>query len=287
MLQSQWIPSKISIVFCGTKSGEICDWIVNTYILDRKMQTANGLLVHAGMLGALEDTCGGGKPSAFDLIDQHLQHCNPLEVVLCGHSLGGGYAIITAAHLIAQGLHVSHVLQFGSPSTILTRQEPEARQLQSKLAQRTTAIVYRNDIVPRSLGRCLHRWTREHIPKFREQEQKDTSIWKAPIKWVFGKTGDVLLGQLLQHLKDIEARGDHVEHYRTTGRIVVFMSFKSVFVSTPGSAAHGDQLLGDLCTLSNLAQLTDDHSMSNYKTAAAFLFEQEWAAQNSGGGLFG
>jgi hypothetical protein len=62
---------------------------------------------------------------------------NPTDkVILCGHSLGAGYAIISAAHLIANGVAISAVRSLGGPQVVVAGQA--AHPVWKKLDEVTT-----------------------------------------------------------------------------------------------------------------------------------------------------
>jgi hypothetical protein len=136
------------------------DWTVNFGVIGRKMSSANGLCVHGGMLTALEDP----RVQSMELITMTLRrmHPRPRKVSLCGHSLGGGYAVVVGAHLFQKLLPLSRIITFGSPQVICSGQE--SNPIWKKMHQAATTLIYRNDIVPRSCGNCARNWMFELVP---------------------------------------------------------------------------------------------------------------------------
>jgi hypothetical protein len=59
---------------------------------------------------------------------------------MCGHSLGGGYALIAAAHLLTQQFPVTSVQNFGAPQVIGSGQEEHPAW--QKLNDITTTLVH-------------------------------------------------------------------------------------------------------------------------------------------------
>jgi hypothetical protein len=86
------------LLFLGTEVTSPRDWICNFGFTPREMMSANNLVVHGGMLTELENP---DVPVLKDLTAK-LQKLPLLpaipfdDIVVCGHSLGGGYATIAA-----------------------------------------------------------------------------------------------------------------------------------------------------------------------------------------------
>jgi hypothetical protein len=105
------------VVFRGTIMTDIFEWFRNLDVTPR--ETSHGLFVHGGMLSALEHRA---SPVLASLTNQ-LSELGVKEVVLTGHSLGGGYAVISAAHLLSHGIPVKKVITFGSPQIVADQQD--------------------------------------------------------------------------------------------------------------------------------------------------------------------
>ena len=77
--------------------------------------------VHNGISGGLQHKPPDGK-SVLDELEECLGSVsvqNAKEVILCGHSLGGGYAILAALFLLYRGFHVTQVVTFGAPQVLV------------------------------------------------------------------------------------------------------------------------------------------------------------------------
>jgi hypothetical protein len=128
------------VVFRGTIMTDIFEWIRNLDVTPR--ETSHGLVVHGGMLSALEHRA---SPVLASLTKQ-LSELGVKEVVLTGHSLGGGYAVISAAHLLAHGIPVNKVITFGSPQVVADQQDDnELWQQVSRL--QVNKVVHLYDIL--------------------------------------------------------------------------------------------------------------------------------------------
>jgi hypothetical protein len=90
---------QLYLVFRGTK--DPFDWRVNIGLTLTSMPSAGGLKVHGGMLAALQDVSANRRTLLARLAEQ-LRGCG--SIIVTGHSLGGGYAVIAAAHFLQLGL---------------------------------------------------------------------------------------------------------------------------------------------------------------------------------------
>jgi len=121
--------SRVYVVFKGTSS--LVDGVVDANFMPDKHEC--GLQVAGGMLLALKQHVFKNLPTGVD-------------VVLCGHSLGGAYAIITALELLWRGVNVLSVVTFGAPQVI----KPDASlQIFERLTSVSSLYVNAWDIVPR------------------------------------------------------------------------------------------------------------------------------------------
>ncbi|CAK9074738.1 unnamed protein product [Durusdinium trenchii] len=109
--------------------------------------------VHNGISGGLQHKPPDGK-SVLDELEECLGSVsvqNAKEVILCGHSLGGGYAILAALFLLYRGFRVTQVVTFGAPQVLVPDMgSPGCRWLD----EITTLYVNAWDPVPR-LPACL------------------------------------------------------------------------------------------------------------------------------------
>ena len=144
------------LVFRGTK--DPFDWTKNIAVTAIPMASADGLVVHGGMLAGLLDVSPG--TAVLDSLTAELQ--GVAGVVVCGHSLGGGYALIAAAHFLGQGLPVSKIFTYGSPFVLNKGQD--GHPIWQQLHERATGLVYNCDIVPRTLSPTAMSWVFEFVP---------------------------------------------------------------------------------------------------------------------------
>lgn len=107
----------------------------------------HGLRVQGGMWLALNQRqCHTLK--AITATIEELQQSNPglQNVVMCGHSLGGAYAILAGLDRLHRGLGVTSVVGFGAPQVIVPDRTNPYWQ---KLDEITTVYVNSWDCVPR------------------------------------------------------------------------------------------------------------------------------------------
>uniref|UniRef100_A0A7S4QH90 Fungal lipase-type domain-containing protein n=1 Tax=Alexandrium monilatum TaxID=311494 RepID=A0A7S4QH90_9DINO len=100
------------VVFRGTDLGGgdvLRDLLVDACVMP--LQTPSGLHVHSGMWTAL---CQGALRAVTSRLGA------AAEVVLCGHSLGGGYAVLAAGELLHRepGRRGLRVVTFGAPQVV-------------------------------------------------------------------------------------------------------------------------------------------------------------------------
>jgi len=131
--------------------------------------TVFGLGLHPGMYAALEQEAPhlNVLQEILSALQCYRQESEPL--VLCGHSLGGGYAQIVALHLLHGG-HVEHskmkVQTCGAPHIVIPPQEEDsgaAKDLWHLLSSCSEHLVNAWDPVPR-LPLCS-KWLTDVIPK--------------------------------------------------------------------------------------------------------------------------
>jgi len=146
----------IYITFRGTE--DFLDGIIDLSILSND-QAPHGLRVHSGMYASLHQR---NHPVVQIIIEeiQKLRRSDPnlRNVVICGHSLGGGYAIISALTMLHSGIAVSKVLTFGAPQVVI----PDlSNTWWQRLNEITTLVVNSYDLVPR-LPSCMP-WIEEVV----------------------------------------------------------------------------------------------------------------------------
>jgi hypothetical protein len=111
----------VHVVFRGTAS--LADAFIDLNAVALTLEGC-GIGVHGGIWGTLHPH---GKPHAFvptvitAWLEKH-RAGQPTKLVLCGHSLGGGYATLTALGLLRGGILADsvsvQVITFGSPQVL-------------------------------------------------------------------------------------------------------------------------------------------------------------------------
>jgi hypothetical protein len=213
ILRHEQQPEKCFVVFRGSQ--DLFDFIVDLNPIQFPMPTADRLHVHGSMLQSLCDPLS----NTLEILCAKLTEMEPAprKIVICGHSLGGGYALIAAAHLLQLGYPVVSVQNFGAPQVIGGGQE--AHPIWQQLNAVTTTLVHNKDLVPRSLGACSDPWFLELLPQIVEQELNRLG---APIQMVPWFRQLKEKGQsLTAYLKRREA---YFVQYSATGRVVTVVS---------------------------------------------------------------
>mmetsp|Transcript_56360 Transcript_56360/g.98440 ORF Transcript_56360/g.98440 Transcript_56360/m.98440 type:complete len:289 (-) Transcript_56360:151-1017(-) len=180
-------PEADFVVFKGTS--KVVDLIVNGGFLSHD-EADHGLRVHSGMWTALTqrkshtfrgvleelkklhhvprcETCCAPwtffRRTALRNL-QCLEHRVEKPVVLCGHSLGGGYALLSALELLHNKFPVAAVVTYGAPQVIV----PDYKSaLWQKLNSISTLFINSYDLVPR-LPSCLE-WVFDVVRKSLER----------------------------------------------------------------------------------------------------------------------
>jgi pimeloyl-ACP methyl ester carboxylesterase len=107
---------------------------------------AHGLQVHSGMWNALHSQKQPIKTVISKVKEILRTQKGVQDVILCGHSLGGGYAILTALAMLKQEVKVTAVLTFGAPQVVVP---DRSVNLWNALNAITTLFVNSYDVIPR------------------------------------------------------------------------------------------------------------------------------------------
>jgi triacylglycerol lipase len=122
------------IVFRGTDN--TVDWIVN-------LVTTTTSVEHGDIHRGFSNACQPLQSQVKDALQKH----KIKRVWLCGHSLGGALAIVSAYDLLAdQNIDVAGVVTFGQPAVA---KFDLAQYIDTRLLGKYARFVNRNDIVPR------------------------------------------------------------------------------------------------------------------------------------------
>jgi len=131
----------VFVVFKGTS--EAMDAVIDLSALPL-YGCSHGLGVHCGMWTALRQR----TPEA-DIIRDKVQselQASPKKLIFCGHSLGGGYALLTGLDFLELGEEVDAVITFGAPQVLVPE---DSSELWHQLRKITRQFVNSYDIVPR------------------------------------------------------------------------------------------------------------------------------------------
>ncbi|CAE7236136.1 yiaY [Symbiodinium natans] len=134
----------------------------------------HGLGVHGGIAHVLEqegENVDHVVKEVFKVLNQHRRSGD--QLVLCGHSLGGGYAQVMAVHLLSLNVDVSAVRTFGAPH-VLVPQAGTAQTMWQKLHAITQHWVHDWDPVPR-LPLC-QTWLVDVLPRLKKEVVKGVRV---------------------------------------------------------------------------------------------------------------
>lgn len=123
------------LIFRGTESDNATDWIRDAEF--RPVAGVFGTRVHSGFRRALDEVWNDVLPFASQ---------PDRELVITGHSLGAGLAVLAAARLVAAGTPVADVYTYGGPRNGL---KPFSAAYNSRLGPNTYRVINHIDIVTR------------------------------------------------------------------------------------------------------------------------------------------
>ncbi|CAE7946486.1 unnamed protein product [Symbiodinium sp. KB8] len=224
----------------------------------------HGIGVHSGIAHALEQRGDGIRHVVNDVLRALKEHRQPGErLVLCGHSLGGGYAQVMAVHLLSRELEVAAVRTFGAPHVLVPPSREEDRQkLWCTLDSITQHWVHDWDPVPR-LPLCKT-WLTDVLPKLKQEVVTGLRVGIAQ-KYI----------QALQRHYD-ETRAKLLERYDIAGEVVLVSKATSVALRASEGSAASKELLGEKPPESVMtrSKLFAYHSMEDYLQIAHKLTAQ-------------
>jgi pimeloyl-ACP methyl ester carboxylesterase len=239
------------VVFRGT--ADHTDWIVNLHVTPNEMRSKGKLWVHAGVLAELENV----ESNVLKILTDNLS--NKDVVVLCGHSLGGTYATIAAAHLLDHDYLVNNVLGFGSPQVVWKGQG--GHHLWGRLNSRLKTYVYQCDLVPRLLGPSAEWWifnlTASHAAKTAKMainEQAGFAQYLNPVGAIETVARSSLGLIAAKSFEYLESQRKRVFGYHQIGSVVYCPSHSQ------SSKQHCSKVGQD----QDLRPMVADHSTANY-----------------------
>jgi hypothetical protein len=135
----------IWIVFQGTKN--LADVVVDMALLTFD-DAPHGLRVQGGMWLALNQRqCHTLNTITATITELQESNSRLQNVVMCGHSLGGAYAMLAGLDRLHKGLSLTSVIGFGAPQVIVP---DRANPYWQKLSEITSVYVNSWDCVPRT-----------------------------------------------------------------------------------------------------------------------------------------
>eukprot|EP00927_Polykrikos_kofoidii_P017011 TRINITY_DN17722_c0_g1_i1.p1 TRINITY_DN17722_c0_g1~~TRINITY_DN17722_c0_g1_i1.p1 ORF type:complete len:1194 (+),score=140.93 TRINITY_DN17722_c0_g1_i1:194-3775(+) len=148
----------IYVVFRGTDG--LIDVVIDIGVITHDF-AEHGLRVHGNMWNALHQKKFPVIDMVINLVRSLMtQRPNLENVILCGHSLGGGYAILAGLEMLHRRAPIAGVVTFGAPQVVVPNR---ALMVWRQLNAITTLYVNAYDIVPR-LPSCLN-WAFDVLPK--------------------------------------------------------------------------------------------------------------------------
>lgn len=206
------------VVFRGTKWDQLESILVDLSALPIACPVDENIVVHSGMWAATHmeepnDSAANASRTICSCLGKYLVG-DSKTVVVCGHSLGGGLALITALDLMAQNVteHVK-VTTFGAPQVLAARSSPPS-ELWERLDTCTKSYVHPLDIVPRlpSNEACMN----QLIP-----------LMEDAAKQRIGLAGEWMLRAFLQrHKADVTIYKQITAAYRPVGTILSWTTDK-------------------------------------------------------------
>ena len=166
----QWLLARragtVYLIFQGTV--DVQDAVIDvSAVPDYGRFKEHGIGVHSGIASILEqdvDDVGHVLNDVLGALKQHRQAGELL--VLCGHSLGGGYAQVMAIHLLIRDVEIFAVQTFGAPHVLVPPGKTAPQMLWQRLHALTTHWVHAWDPVPR-LPLCKT-WLVDVMPKLQK-----------------------------------------------------------------------------------------------------------------------
>jgi hypothetical protein len=205
-------PDTVFVVFKGTSNSR-------DMITDANVQPYDGLdhqlRVHGGMITSL----GQGKHERKDVLSVLTRELQKVkckfpccDTVICGHSLGGGYALLIALDLLQQQQHTpSAVITFGAPQVVIppaSEATPAARVWQ-QLNCVGFNFVHSYDPVPRLAGEHCNAWLEVMLEAAKNKQLSHTgSVYIDP--------------KLVKGTAFLSANMGLAMQYRTVGKVCFF-----------------------------------------------------------------
>ena len=218
----------------------------------------HGMGVHSGIAHALEQEGDEINHVVRDVVKALEEHRRPEErLVLCGHSLGGGYAQVMAVHLLTRKVEVSAICTFGAPHVLIPQHE--CPRFWRNLHSITQHWVHDWDPVPR-LPLCKT-WLVDVLPKLKQEVVKGVRVGVA----------ERCVERLRQNYDRTKAR--MLEKYDVVGKVVLVSLVSDLAFGASQDVASLRRLLGEKPpgSIMTFGRLFAYHSMEDYLQIARKL----------------
>ena len=218
----------------------------------------HGMGVHSGIAHALEQEGDEINHVVRDVVKALQEHRQPEErLVLCGHSLGGGYAQVMAVHLLSRKVEVSAIRTFGAPHVLIPQHE--CPRFWRNLHSITQHWVHDWDPVPR-LPLCKA-WLVDVLPKLKQEVVKGVRVGLA----------ESCVERLRQNYDRTKAR--MLEKYDVVGKVVLVSLASDLALGASQDVASLRRLLGEKPpgSIMTFGRLFAYHSMEDYLQIARKL----------------
>jgi hypothetical protein len=243
------------IVFKGTDNPT--DVLIDMGVL-QSQHKSHGLGVMSSMQTALDHKGITSAESIVERISHLVRESGKRRVVLCGYSLGGGYAILAGLDMIYCGVSISSVVTFGAPQVVVP---DHANFTWQRLNAITSLYVNAWDIVPR-LPSC-ETWLFEVLPEV----PKLLKSWRIGPLTICVNISEAIK-KFLHHLGPLKL---HMSGYDTVGTLYFLSSHESfaMRIKFDSDGGHRKQLSATPVTPTK--NVLEDHQCERYERIIAKL----------------
>ena len=259
----QWLLARsgATLYLCFRGTDDVQDLAIDlSAVPDYFRFKKHGMGVHAGIAHVLEqegENVDHVVNEVWTALNNHRRAGD--QLVLCGHSLGGGYAQVMAIHLLIRRVDVSAVRTFGAPHVLVAPKAGASQTLWRNLHAITQHWVHDWDPVPR-LPLC-QAWLVDVLPRLKKEVTKGIRVGIAQkyienLQWNCNASSAQMLNQ-----------------YDVVGQVVlVSLASGSAHVASEG-AAPLKELLSEKPPQAamTLSQIPAYHSMPDYYDLARRL----------------
>ena len=221
-----------------------------------------GIGVHSGIAHALEQDGEAVDTVVSNVVDVlKLHRGDDEQLVLCGHSLGAGYAQVMAVHLLSRKASFSAVRTFGAPHVLVPPRSSASPQLWQQLHAVTQHWAHGWDPVPK-LPLCSN-WLGEVLPKLKQELIEGIRVGIAQ-RYTEG---------LQRNYQQARAHFHFLQQYDVAGEVVLVCLRSGIAHRRGDDAAPVKELLAEKPpeSVMTLSKLRAYHSMSDYYRIARQL----------------